>query len=265
MTVFLTRLLERLILPPSLFIWLLLLVLWRLRHPGRPGTGQSVRGLLWLTIALIYALTIPATADLLIHPLEHHPDHPPLSETDLQNGPAGAIVILGYGRYPHAPEYGGRDTLSTGGLARVRYGAWLHRRTGLPILVAGGGKPEPEAPSEGELMKRVLTEEFGVPVRWVERESRNTWENARNASSILEAAGIRHIYMVTHGRDLERALWSFERSGGLKVTPAPTLFRTGPATPTLLAWIPNPSATAAIAWALHEWLGQVWYRLRHGF
>ena len=67
---------------------------------------------------------------------------------------AGAIVVLGGGRYDEAPEYGD-DTISLAGLRRVRYAAVLQRRTGLPVLVSGGSvyaeplpESEPEAPVE---------------------------------------------------------------------------------------------------------------------
>ena len=40
------------------------------------------------------------------------------------------------GRLLASPEYG--DTINTRTLARVRYGAWLSRASGLPILVSGG-------------------------------------------------------------------------------------------------------------------------------
>ena len=50
---------------------------------------------------------------------------------------AQAVVVLGGGLRRDALEYGG-DTLGTFTLERVRYGAHVAKRTGLPVLVTGG-------------------------------------------------------------------------------------------------------------------------------
>ena len=46
-------------------------------------------------------------------------------------------MILGGGLRRSAPEYGG-DTLGRLTLERLRYGAMLAKRTGLPVMVSGG-------------------------------------------------------------------------------------------------------------------------------
>lgn len=255
----LTRTVERLLLPPPGLLWLLLPALWLLARERR----RAGRGLIWLSVVVLYLGSIPATANFLTFALLDAGSYPALGDADLQRTTAQAIVILGNGRYYHAPEYGGVDTLTSEGLARARYGARLQRRTGLPILVAGGSF-EPDEMSEGELMKQVLTGEFGVPVRWVESTSRTTWENARHTSAVLEREGIRRILLVTHGRDIKRAVWSFRRAGTLEVTPAPTLLATPIRNYEVKHWIPNVFETAAIANILHEAIGLVWYRWRQG-
>lgn len=262
-TLQLTRLLERVLLPPGIGILLLVLTLWLLM---RGEIAQKIgKFLLLITLLLIYFTTIPYTANRLIDSLEQTDTYPALTDDDIQKSKAQAIVILGYGRYSKAPEYGGQDTLSTGGLARVRYGAYLHKKTGLPILTSGG-RIHAKQPSEAMIMKTVLESDFNTPVRWIEEESSNTWENARNSTLILKTHTINHIFMVTHSRDTKRALWSFKKTGTIQVTPSPTLFRTGDKTHNgkdLLDWIPNVYATKTIGLCLHEYLGQLWYWLQH--
>jgi uncharacterized SAM-binding protein YcdF (DUF218 family) len=121
---------------------------------------------------------------------------------------------------PQAPEFGG-DTLGRLTLERVRYGAFLARQTGLPVLVAGGA-PEEGVRAEAELMREALQREFGVPVRWSEDQSRNTRENAANAAAILSAEAVRRVLLVTHGFDVRRARAEFE-AAGLQALAAPTL------------------------------------------
>jgi hypothetical protein len=72
-----------------------------------------------------------------------------------------AIVILGARSYAAAPEYRG-DTVAAATLARMRWGARLHRQTGLPIMVSGGS-PGGTRTSEAEQMKAALEE--ATPLR----------------------------------------------------------------------------------------------------
>ena len=122
----LTNALTALLIPPGLlFIALAAGLALRRSHP-RIG-----RGLLLAGTASLYLLSMPLTGTFLLQQWEtpHGAAPNPTS--------AQAIVVLGGGRYPVAPEYGG-DTVSSSTLVRLRYAAHLHRQTGLPILVSGG-------------------------------------------------------------------------------------------------------------------------------
>ena len=48
-----------------------------------------------------------------------------------------AIVILGGGSEPFAPEYG-VSSLQAASLERLRYGLWLAGETGAPVAFSGG-------------------------------------------------------------------------------------------------------------------------------
>ena len=197
-----------LVLPPTGPLILAFLGLILLK--ARPRLG---RGLAWLGITTLLALSLPFVSGALLRALEDSGvlDSPQASD-------AQAIVILGGGIRRDAAEYGG-DTLGRLTLDRVRYGALVARRTKLPVLVTGGvvygGTPE------AALMKQSLEEEFHVKVEWAEVKSRNTHENAVNSSAILLASGIRHVILVAHGFDIRRAKAEFT-AAGLKVDPAPT-------------------------------------------
>jgi uncharacterized SAM-binding protein YcdF (DUF218 family) len=246
------RIIEWLLLPPGITIILILLAI----------QFRKKNIILWLAILSLYSVSINFTANQLLSTLERPDLFPPLTRQLIKESRAEAIIILGHSRYHDAPEYDGKDTLNTGGLARVRYGAKLHRDTGLPILAAGGA-PGHEAISEAAIMKRVLAEEFNVPVRWLEEKSHNTYENALLSSEILEKAQVKRVLMVTHSRDIARALWAFQNVGILHVTPAPTLFAPPAGKTGLRDWIPNPYALSRTAVALHELAGMLWYRWKH--
>lgn len=252
MEILITRSIESLILPPGGVIVLLIMGLLLIRRHGYGATLVTALALLGL-----YTLSLPITAHKLVRSLEVYPA---LQAQDLNNSPAQAIVVLGAGRYPGAPEYGG-DTLSSSGLERVRYAAHLHRLTGLPLVVSGGS-PLGEALPEAALMQTSLINDFHVTEVWIEDQSRATAENAFFTQALLDKKGIRHAYLVTHAWHMPRAVGIFRQSG-LAVTPAPTMFATRRNNSVLLEWLPDAGALHDSSLALHEKLGLLWYRLRH--
>lgn len=216
-----------------------------------PRLGNAVCGVALISLTI---LSTGAGALWLTAPLEN--TVPPLQSTRQLS--AQAIVVLGGGRLSNAPEYGGRDVPNLTTLGRLRYGALLQRKTGLPLLVTGGS---PDGAPEGEavLMARVLRDEFLVPVRWVEDASDNTAQNAQFSARLLQQAQVRHIVLVTDALHMPRAQRVFERQG-LQVTPAPTVFYSH-GRETLMRFVPSAGALRLSHYALHEWLGWIWYRM----
>lgn len=219
----------------------------------RPRIGMM---LLVLALLLLLVFSTRAGSRLLIAPLEQRiaVPVPPL------DAGARAIVVLGGGRIPEAPEYGDKDLPPPIVLARLRYAVKLHRQTGLPLLVSGG-RPEWAEESEAEIMERALSEDYSVPVKWLEGGSRNTAENALFSARMLKRAGIKKILLVTDGIHMPRSLEIFEKSG-LQVVPAPTaLLSRGALHP--LDFIPGGEGLRRSHYAMHEWIGLIWYRLRY--
>jgi uncharacterized SAM-binding protein YcdF (DUF218 family) len=204
----LKALLKALVLPPTGPLLLAAAGLWMMGRTPRAG-----RILAWTGILSLLALATPMVAFLLLTLVD---SSPPLDVQRARN--AQAIVILGGGVRRHAAEYGG-DTLGHLTLERVRYGAWVARATGLPVLVTGGSVfgGEPEA----KLMRAALEREFHVPVRWAETRSRNTHENAVRSAEILGAEHISRIVLVAHGFDMPRAKAEFAAQG-IEAIAAPT-------------------------------------------
>ncbi|MBM4257073.1 MAG: YdcF family protein [Deltaproteobacteria bacterium] len=218
-----------------------------------PRIGKSLLVFGW---GLLWILSTPTVSFLLQQPLQTIPalslDHLP---DDGQ-----AIVVLGSGSYCRAPEYNDADSVTAGALERLRYAARLHRKTGKPILVTGGrlSNSTPEA----TFMKETLEQDFQVPVRWTEEESRNTMENARLSYALLQPQGVTHIYLVTNASHMSRSQMAFERAG-FQVIAAPISFATR-CQWTPLELIPNSSALETSADALYEAIGWAWYWLRTG-
>jgi uncharacterized SAM-binding protein YcdF (DUF218 family) len=241
-----TNIVSTLLLPPLNLLLLMLLGLLLLKR--QRGLALA---LCWASIITLGILSTPWVGKHLLQTLE---EVPPVAATQ-----AEAIVVLGAGRYANAPEYAGHDTISHGGLERVRYAAHLARQSGTPILTSGGN-PGGSAISEGELMKTSLEQDFNTPVKWVENHSDNTADEARECWRILSSHKIRRIYLVTHAWHMPRAAAAF-RKVGFDVVPAPTGYST--LTPiTALTFLPSAGGLANSSQALHEWIGLLWYRLK---
>lgn len=209
--------------------------------------------LTWIGAVALILLSLPVVSDNLLLALEQAlpvsapPDHPPQ-----------AIVVLGGEVYRS-----GSLALGAGPgpltLERLRTAAALSRRTGLPILVTGG-ITQPDAAPVGTVMAGSLRDDFREPARWVEDKSADTWENARLSAAILRREDITSVYVVTSAWHMRRALLAFKATG-LTVTAAPTP-TDDPLGPKLNDFLPHPAIWLTAYYALHEWIGYEWYRLR---
>ena len=246
MSWFLTNLISAFLLPPLNLLIIAVLGLWLWRR--RP---LAARILITTSIALLWLLSTPFVAEMLLHQLEGEPLAIDVRQAD-------AIVVLGGGTYFKAPEYGG-DTVGEASLQRVRYAAKLYRESGALILVSGG-KPLGNALSEAQQMKRVLVEEFHVPVTWTEDASDNTLENARDSLVLLQQSNVKRIALVTHAWHMPRAAAAF-KAAGFDVIPAPTAYTTRYETD-LLDFIPSANGLRDSKIFMHEVIGIIWYRLK---
>ena len=252
MEILVTRAIEALLFPPGGSVLLIALGLFLLRR------RRYAVALLLVGLMSLVGFSLPITAKALMRQLEIYPA---LAAQDVRPVPAQAIVVLAGGRYAEAPEYGG-DTVSAYSLERLRYGVWLHRQTGLPLLVTGGD-PFNEGSSEASLMRKFLLEDYHIEA-WTEHASTTTAGNAFLSKHLLEEKNINTVYLVTHAWHMRRAVRMFEQAG-LRAIPAPTHFLSleNSRAPTLLNWLPQAQALEKSSLALHELLGDVWYRLRH--
>lgn len=249
MSWFATNFIAAFLLPPLslLLVFALgILLLHRRRRFAKP--------LLLAAFALLWIVSTPYVAEGALRSLESR-----ATVLDSQRQQADAVVILGGGTYFHAPEYAGQDTVGEQTLMRLRYGAKLQRETGRPILVTGG-KPLGNHLPEAQQMRAVLEQDFRVPVRWTEETSDNTFENAHHSFRMLQAQGVRRIYLVTHAWHMPRAADVFRRAG-FEVVEAPTAFTTRYQTD-LLALLPRAEALRDSKIFMHEVIGLVWYRLK---
>jgi uncharacterized SAM-binding protein YcdF (DUF218 family) len=246
------KFLQSLILPPASLLILAVAGLLLLRHRARWGIA-----LLSVSIALIFILSMPLVSGALMRGMQ---PYPALQDTEIKNTQADAIVVLAGGRLQDQPEYGD-DTVSAITLQRVRYSAWLKRRTQLPLYVSGGStRNRPKA--EAELMQEVLQKEFNVEVNVVENKSKTTYENAKFTAELLKRNNYKKIYLVSSAFHMPRAVEAFQNFG-IDVIAAPTVFTSTGEGIVLSDFMPQAYAFKESYYALHERLGKLWYNLRY--
>nr|WP_237182629.1 YdcF family protein [Roseomonas marmotae] len=243
------QLLTALVLPPLGLVLACLAGGWLAHRGWRRGGLATVLAALGITL-----LSTPVVAGLLLASLEREVAvFPPASAVD--GATPQAIVILG------AELAGGPRNADVGPmtLERLRAGAALGRRTGLPVLVTGGVLV-PDTPPIAAMMARSLREDFGIQPRWVEEQAPDTRGNAVHSADMLRQDGIGTAYVVTHAWHLPRALAAFRRAG-LQPVAAPVR----PARHVewgWASWLPRPDHLADSWFALREWAGRIVYALR---
>jgi uncharacterized SAM-binding protein YcdF (DUF218 family) len=233
----LKTLLKSVILPPTGPLLLAILGVFLIKR--RP---RLARACLILGLGTLLLLSIPVVSDSLGGLAEHYP---PL---DLRSAAgAGAIVILGGGgQRAFAPEYGG-PAAEPYLLERLSYGAYLARKTGLPILVTGFHV-------EADAMRATLLRNFDITARWADDQAHDTFENARNSARLLKVAGVDRIVLVTHASHMWRSVHEFT-AAGVEVVPAPVGILTERDLG-ISRYVPNPGALLRACAAINELLGE---------
>jgi uncharacterized SAM-binding protein YcdF (DUF218 family) len=241
-------LLTSLLMPPLAPLLLALLGVLLTWHRKRGGLALAA-----LSLAALWLLSCHGTAVWLArHAL---PQFAPASVAQLQARKVQAIVVLGGGLLPEAPEYGGTAQPSPYTAARLRYGIWLARQSGLPVAFSGGigwAADGMQTASEADVAARVAREDFRFALRWSEAVSRDTSSNARLLAPVLMREGVQRIALVTDAWHMPRSVAAFQRAGFV-VTPAPMGF-TLAVERDLLQWMPSARGLLASQQVLREGL-----------
>lgn len=203
--------------------------------------------------AALWLLSCQAVVVWLAHTLL--PQYAPATAQLLKTNSVQAIVVLGGGTLPQAPEYGASQP-NRFTAERLRYGVWLAKQSGLPAAFTGGSGWAAGATvqaTEAEIAGRIAQEDYGFTIRWLESKSRDTGENARLTAPMLKRDGIERIALVTDALHMTRAIREFE-SAGLLVTAAPTAYLL-PNRSAVLQWLPSAETLHDATRLAHEVLG----------
>jgi uncharacterized SAM-binding protein YcdF (DUF218 family) len=155
----------------------------------------------------------------------------------------------------------------TGSADRLLQALPLYQQGRVDRLVFTGGSGSIEFPDkkEGVYVGKYL-KNIGFPDEAViiEKESRNTYENAIFTKKILDDLNLKGPFLlITSGFHMNRALAIFKKAGYEQVQPYVTNRHSGNRrfTPDHLL-VPDPAAFGAFHTLLHEWVGYLVYKLR---
>lgn len=248
--------LKQLLMPPGILLLLMLLGWWLRRRFPRLAFTCFVSGFggLWL-------MSLPAVMQWSAGLLEREPVLEEVQWATLAQR-ADAIVILGAGREQNDPGWGGTDQPGLMALERLRYAARLARASGLPMAATGGlryGQP----PSEAALMADSMKRDYALEIRWLEEQSRTTWENAVLSAELLQPQGVRRVVLVTQAWHMPRARWSFEQAG-FEVISAPMGYLSAGYERPLGGWLPESRVIWQSSQLLNEAIGLLAYPMVYG-
>jgi uncharacterized SAM-binding protein YcdF (DUF218 family) len=262
-------LLTALAMPP---VPMLVMVLWgalRWRQGRRAGAFWLALGLglLWLACCNGAAVFLQDRV-LQTPPALGEAQRQALADRVRKGPPTLAVIALGGGMQPLAPEYG-VASLTGISLERLRYGVWLSRQLRAPLGFSGGigwaQKGQADGAGEAEVAARIARQEYGLSMRWVESASADTRANAEGTVAMLAEQGVQDVVLVTSAFHLKRAVREFERAAAhrarthpgeaqLRITPAGTAYWRQDMR-TELEWLPSASGFWRVHAALREGLG----------
>jgi uncharacterized SAM-binding protein YcdF (DUF218 family) len=238
-------------LSPLGFGLLLALFLWLLRK--RLPRGIRRAGIAVEIVCLL--LATPLGANALVTLQERR-----VAQPEACAAPQPSVVVLLSGGLRREP----RDALDIGALnaaslQRTLAAAELVKRISATELVVSGTRSD-YAVAQSTLMVE-LARQLGVPADKMRAEtaSLTTWDNAQRVRALDPALPSR-VWLVTSALHMPRALIAF-RAAGFEACAYPGDFLAA-SFDGAADFLPSGSAVANSAAVLHEWVGEIVYRLR---
>jgi uncharacterized SAM-binding protein YcdF (DUF218 family) len=243
-----------------LFISLLLLAIGEallFRHYRRFNRLERLGCLLLAaSTGMLLIASLPIVANALLYSLERQ--YRESTVPDLAN--ADAVVVLSGGYVPGKDP--SQDVLGWATYFRVLCGVDAFKASSAGWLIMSGRADEVRHTRTVDLM-RELAVEHGVPHEKIllEPRSRNTFEHPRELRKFAQIDETATIAVVTDAWHLPRAIGEFKRYFQ-RVKPIPcgihTLPTVGPGD-----LLPQVEALQLTTTMMHEYIGSVWYGLRH--
>lgn len=202
------------ILPPGIFIILLIVLIYKLTKLNKKlaayvGTGTII----------FYLLCTGLVAQYFMGKLENVYSAP----ENIEECGADVIVFLGGGAIKDVQDVDGEGNLTSGASGRLLTAARIQRILNIPIILSGGQLYK-DSGEEAIIAGRVL-QSLDVPADKIllETKSVNTTQNAIFSAEIIREKNFKRPLVVTSAFHMRRAVLNFSRQG-LEIIPYPTNF-----------------------------------------
>jgi uncharacterized SAM-binding protein YcdF (DUF218 family) len=238
-------------------VWLAV-VAWRSR-PVDAGLARW-RRVLVLACIVLYAASIPATANALRAHLEGHWEVPsPEDVAGAGGADAPTLLVLAAGWIRQGPQ-GPTAVLGERSWERLACAVELQRASGAMVIFTGAPVPDGSDSVAGRMAR--MAQRMGVPEQRIGVEARalNTQENLVFSERQFGLRKRGRVVLVTSAVHMPRAVAVAHRIG-LDVLPYPCDFRAE----SHLSWrhfVPSNTAVQSLEEVLHEIAGLLVYRLR---
>ena len=246
-------------------VWVLLLLLTGLsllREVRKQSRFKLGWYLLVIGFSILFFLSLKPVSNFLVYPLEYQYQFPSselLSNIDM-------IVILGGGVIPALGQHKDLKNAQASGAtySRLFNGVRIFKNSNAKMLMLSGAGEVSGSESNAEVMKR-LAMELGIPEDKIitEVNSRNTYEHAIWFKKIFPNIENMKIGIVTSALHMPRTVQAFKNKISQDaIIPIPVDYIYSPLQYTIEIFIPSINTFVKSSYAIHEWIGIIWYYLR---
>ena len=235
-----SKLFTYIFLPPSIFIWLLVL---------GGFLAKKFKPLFFGGAILFYLLSIKPITNLLLTPLE---------TIDIVHKKGELVVVLSGGSNPDDILKSAPDAFK-----RVTYGIVLAKTNNIPLLFTGGGIIKP---TEDEMAKKdieLFQNSFNFKLKtYYENKALDTVENGKFSLKLINKENLsKNIYLVTSAYHMKRSIIIFKHFG-FNVIPKPVGFFVEKRVYNFYDLLPQMGNLYKSYKAIHEYFGilSLWVR-----
>jgi uncharacterized SAM-binding protein YcdF (DUF218 family) len=256
---FFRKVIEQIIISPGFFLLLILLIYLLLVLKKK----KMAQILIFFFFIFFYLLSTWPGEYLLVRTLED--DYSPYSYEQLSNEEIEdtVIVILSGGMVLGSPAAGDEGAeIGETTLARLYGGYKIYQKLNCDICLSGGSGAgrRNELPIAMVMQDALLSWGIDKEKIIIEDLSKTTLESAQYSLKKLEEEGYQSIILVTSALHIRRSVKCFER-GEIKIVPAPVNYILGKESLNILDFLPNAGTLSNNFYAIHEWIGLVYYGL----
>lgn len=244
-------------------VWILaflifgLMLTGKLRKKPRLNVGWYF---LILATCILCLLSVTPVSNLLVYSLECQYQFPPrevLEKVDIMVILGGGVEASdGFRRYPEA---------SGTTYFRIFNGVKVFQQSGAKVLVLSGAGEQRNGETNAEVVKDIAIA-LGISEDKIitEGKSHNTMEHAIELAKLFPPEERMRIGVVTSALHMPRAVQAFSKKiPPNAVVPIPVGYIYSPLKYSFENLIPHSDAFSTSSYAIHEWVGMLWYGITY--